>query len=84
MKTQAVPDDSNAIAVVGMSGRFPGAPDLTAFWRNLRDGVESISVFPKEELRARGIPDAVLDNPRFVPARGVLDGAALFDAASVG
>ena len=27
------------IAVVGMAGHFPGAPDVEAFWRNLRDGV---------------------------------------------
>ena len=30
------------IAIVGMAGRFPGAIDIDAFWRNLRDGVESI------------------------------------------
>ena len=26
------------VAVVGMAGRFPGAPDLDVFWRNLREG----------------------------------------------
>ncbi|MFD5738065.1 beta-ketoacyl synthase N-terminal-like domain-containing protein, partial [Streptomyces sioyaensis] len=30
------------VAIVGMAGRFPGAGDLTEFWSNLRDGVESI------------------------------------------
>jgi len=78
------PDDSTAIAVIGMSGRFPGAPDLAAFWRNLRDGVESISFFDKEELRARGTNLAILDDPRFVPARGVVDGVDLFDAGFFG
>lgn len=33
------------IAIIGMSGRFPGAKDLEDFWQNLRDGVESISFF---------------------------------------
>jgi acyl transferase domain-containing protein len=33
------------IAVIGMAGRFPGARDLDQFWRNLRDGVESITRF---------------------------------------
>ena len=33
-----------AIAVIGMSGRFPGAADLAAFWANLRAGVESITL----------------------------------------
>ncbi|MBF3728195.1 hypothetical protein ISG25_37345, partial [Burkholderia pseudomallei] len=26
------------IAIVGMSGRYPGAPDLDAFWDNLAAG----------------------------------------------
>jgi phthiocerol/phenolphthiocerol synthesis type-I polyketide synthase E len=30
------------VAVVGMAGRFPGARDVDAFWKNLREGVESI------------------------------------------
>ncbi|MGX1760980.1 beta-ketoacyl synthase N-terminal-like domain-containing protein, partial [Streptomyces lydicus] len=34
--------DREGIAIVGMSGRFPGASDLAEFWSNLRDGVESI------------------------------------------
>ena len=39
-----------AIAVIGMAGRFPGAPTIEAFWDNLRRGVESITHFPPEEL----------------------------------
>ncbi|TFV29621.1 polyketide synthase [Streptomyces sp. T1317-0309] len=27
-----------AVAVIGLSGRFPGAPDLDRYWENLRDG----------------------------------------------
>jgi len=41
-----------SIAVVGMAGRFPGARNLTEFWRNLRDGIESISVLGDEQLIA--------------------------------
>jgi acyl transferase domain-containing protein len=37
--------DTPQIAIIGMSDRFPGAPDLDAFWRNLRDGVESVIFF---------------------------------------
>ncbi|MFE5538173.1 polyketide synthase [Streptomyces sp. NPDC056492] len=35
-----------AIAVVGMAGRYPGAPDLAAFWRQVRDGHDSASTPP--------------------------------------
>ncbi|MFC7544029.1 beta-ketoacyl synthase N-terminal-like domain-containing protein [Siccirubricoccus deserti] len=36
----------DAVAVVGMAGIWPGAPDLDSFWRNLRDGVSSIGLPP--------------------------------------
>jgi acyl transferase domain-containing protein len=72
------------IAVIGMAGRFPGAPDLETFWRNLREGVESISFFREDELRAWGVEEAALAHPRYVKARGVLDGAELFDAGFFG
>ena len=42
------------IAVVGMAGRFPGARDLEAFWRNLRDGVESITFLKDGSLLRAG------------------------------
>ena len=70
-----------AVAVVGMAGRFPGAADLDALWENLAAGVESIRVFDDEELLAAGVDPAHLDHPRYVKARGALDGAELFDAA---
>ncbi|WP_333741046.1 class I SAM-dependent methyltransferase, partial [Streptomyces sp. IBSBF 2806] len=36
------------IAVIGMSGRFPGADDLDAFWRNLDAGRSEIAEVPPE------------------------------------
>jgi len=72
---------SRDIAVIGMAGRFPGAPDLAAFWRNLREGVESITFFTREEMLAAGVPADQADHPAHVPARGHLDGVDLFDAA---
>jgi amino acid adenylation domain-containing protein len=70
-----------SIAIVGMAGRFPGAPGVEQLWRNLREGVESIRFFAPEELEASfGVrPDG--DDPGFVRAGGVLDGIEDFDAA---
>ncbi|WP_163511489.1 type I polyketide synthase [Fodinicola acaciae] len=34
------------VAIVGMSVLFPGAADLQAYWRNLRDGVDAIAEVP--------------------------------------
>jgi natural product biosynthesis luciferase-like monooxygenase protein/amino acid adenylation domain-containing protein/non-ribosomal peptide synthase protein (TIGR01720 family) len=70
----------NDIAIIGMAGRFPGAADVHAFWRNLRDGVESISRFGSEELEPSPlVPEALRSHKDFVRAGGVLDGADLFD-----
>ena len=72
------------VAVVGLAGRFPGAPDVEAFWRNLCDGVESISFLSREELLAAGVDPALADRADYVPARGILDGADLFDPGFFG
>jgi amino acid adenylation domain-containing protein len=74
----------SGIAVIGMAGRFPGAPTLDQFWRNLCDGAESIRFFSDEEARAAGVDDALLANPRYVKAGAVLDDVAGFDAAFFG
>lgn len=44
------------IAIIGMSGRFPGARNISEFWDNLRDGVESITPFTSSQLEASGVP----------------------------
>jgi amino acid adenylation domain-containing protein len=74
-----------AVAVIGMTGRFPGAANVEQFWRNLMAGVESISPFSEEELAAAGLDVAALKKqPGFVAARGVLKDAEWFDAAFFG
>src|SRR5262252_7928497 len=40
--------DTEAVAVIGMSGSFPMAPDIDAFWRNLMEGRDCISEIPPE------------------------------------
>jgi len=73
-----------AVAIIGMAGRFPGAGTLETFWRNLREGVESISFFSAEELRAAGVDPAFLDHPGYVRAKGILQEVAGFDASFFG
>ncbi|MDR4461483.1 MAG: SDR family NAD(P)-dependent oxidoreductase [Nitrospirales bacterium] len=68
------------VAIVGMAGRFPGANNLDVFWRNLQDGVESVSTLSREELLESGVEAKVLDRTNYVPARAVLDNVDLFDA----
>jgi amino acid adenylation domain-containing protein/non-ribosomal peptide synthase protein (TIGR01720 family) len=73
-----------AIAIIGMAGRFPGARDTGELWANLRDGVSGISFFGDEELLAAGVAPALVANPRYVKAKGVLADGEGFDAAFFG
>ncbi|HEX4961859.1 MAG TPA: non-ribosomal peptide synthase/polyketide synthase [Thermoanaerobaculia bacterium] len=75
---------SGAVAIVGLAGRFPGAPGIEPLWANLRDGVASIARFSDEELAAAGVPPELRRDPRYVPAAGVLDGVEMFDAGFFG
>ncbi|WP_223837423.1 type I polyketide synthase [Bacillus swezeyi] len=68
------------IAVIGMAGKFPGAKNIDQFWNNILNGVESISFFSDEELKAEGADEALLNDPRFVKAKGIVDEVDLFDA----
>lgn len=72
------------IAIVGLAGRFPGARTIYEFWKNLCDGIESITTFTAEELVEAGVdPDAVAA-ANYVKARGSLAGGDLFDASFFG
>ncbi len=72
------------IAIVGLAGRFPGAPDAGELWNLVRDGREAVSFFSPDELAARGVPEELLNDPAFVRASAILDGFDEFDAAFFG
>jgi acyl transferase domain-containing protein/acyl carrier protein len=76
--------ESLDVAIIGMSGRFPGAKNLDEFWRNLSGGVESITSFSDEQLRAFGVDAAAIADARFVKAGAILEGVELFDASFFG
>lgn len=69
----------SSIAVIGMSGRFPGANDVRKFWRNLCDGVESITVFDRASLDPKDRHR--IDDPSYINVGAVLDNIDRFDAA---
>ncbi|GAA1173675.1 hypothetical protein GCM10009664_46060 [Kitasatospora gansuensis] len=72
-------DGTELIAVVGIAGRLPGAPTIEAFWRNQRDGVESVSRFSTQQLVEAGWPAEMLSHPDYVPAAAVIEDADHFD-----
>lgn len=73
-----------AIAVVGLSGRFPGAASLAELWANLREGRETITFFSDDALIAAGEDPAALASSAYVKAAGRLDDIAGFDASFFG
>ena len=73
--------DLFGIAIIGMAGRFPGAGNVGEFWRNLKDGVESIRTFTPEELAASGIDEATMTDPHFVNAGAPMPDSDSFDAS---
>ena len=78
------PPSRNAIAIIGMSGRYPQAETLNEYWDNLKAGKSSITEIPKARWDWKDYYHA---NPRQAPGirktyskwGGFLDGFSLFD-----
>jgi amino acid adenylation domain-containing protein len=76
--------EGREIAIIGMAGRFPGAANVPDLWRNVTAGVESIRRFTDEELLAAGTNPALVANPNYVKAKGILGDVEMFDAQFFG
>ncbi|GAA4279086.1 hybrid non-ribosomal peptide synthetase/type I polyketide synthase [Aquimarina mytili] len=72
------------IAIVGMSGQFPGAKDIDQFWDNLKNGVESIGFFTDEELKEEDEEIETINNPSYVKANAYLEDKQYFDSEFFG
>ncbi|MFI9809393.1 type I polyketide synthase [Streptomyces sp. NPDC052301] len=78
--------DGKAVAITGISCRFPGAPDPEAFWRLLTEGGDAVTRVPRERFDA----DACFSPQPGTPGRtvsrygGFLDDPFRFDAAFFG
>ena len=68
------------VAIIGMSCRFPGANNISEFWDNLCNGVESISFFEDAEILASGVDLELLQDPNYVKASPILKDIEGFDA----
>ncbi|MCM2451867.1 non-ribosomal peptide synthetase [Agrobacterium vitis] len=69
------------IAIIGMSGKFPMADDLDAFWRNLTEGRDCITEVPAERWKWRAIYGDPLTETNRTDRKwgGFIRGAAEFD-----
>ena len=69
----------NAVAIIGVAGRFPGAENVEQLWQNLCEGREFVRPIAAEELED-GLSDAQRAKGKYVAARAILDNVDLFDA----
>jgi amino acid adenylation domain-containing protein len=81
--TRAIATDGR-IAIVGLAGRFAGAPDVARFWDMLVDGRSGRVEVTRADLEAVGEDPALLDDPDYVAAAFPLDESESFDAAFFG
>ncbi|MEU9828093.1 type I polyketide synthase [Micromonospora chersina] len=83
MTGERYPVEGQAIAVVGMACRLPGAPDTDSLWRLLRTGRSAITTVPSSRWDADRFysPDPAAPGRTVSRWGGFLDGVEDFDAA---
>ena len=70
----------DAIAVIGLACRLPGARNAGEFWRNLTEGADSVRFLSDAQLHSAGVAQQRLDDPDYVRACAEPDDLAGFDA----
>ena len=58
----------NGVAIIGMAGKFPGATSVDGLWRNICDGIESITFFNDSDLDP-SIDDGLKKQPNYIKVR---------------
>nr|WP_255298558.1 non-ribosomal peptide synthetase [Brevibacillus dissolubilis] len=72
--------DFEPIAIVGISGKFPGARDLDEFWKNLAEGKDTITEVPKDRWDWQEYyGDPAEPNKTNIKWGGFIDGVSEFD-----
>ena len=72
------------VAIIGMSGRFPGASTIEQFWQNLCAGQASTRQLSQDEMLKNGVPASFMAHPNYVPLISSPEDVAAFDPAFFG
>lgn len=82
-KLKSIKDQqTEPIAIVGMSGRFPKANDLSSFWHNLQNNVDAVSKTSNERYDIDSYYNESSDKNKILsPYSGYIDNAYDFDAS---
>ncbi len=76
-------NEVEGVAIIGMAGRFPGADSIDTLWKNLCNGVESITFFADEEIDLC-VEESLRNDANYIKARGIIKDADKFDPAFFG
>ncbi len=78
----AARDENSDIAIIGLSGRYPEADNLEAFWENLKQGRNCIREVPRQRWDWRDYYDPQGKQPGKCCSKwgGFMDGVDRFDA----
>jgi acyl transferase domain-containing protein/enoyl-CoA hydratase/carnithine racemase/acyl carrier protein/NADP-dependent 3-hydroxy acid dehydrogenase YdfG len=73
--------EQERVAIIGLSGRYPEAVDVNAYWANLRDGKDCIIEIPRErwDWRAYFNEDRTEDGHHYSKWGGFISGVDEFD-----
>ncbi|HEV8298714.1 MAG TPA: type I polyketide synthase, partial [Acidimicrobiales bacterium] len=72
------------LAIIGMSGRFPGAATADALWMRIAAGDDCLRDLRADELRDAGVPSHLLESPDYVLRGGSIDDVDRFDPGFFG
>lgn len=76
-------EQAEAIAIVGMAGRFPGADTVEDLWTILSEGRETVTRFTPEQDDP-AVEEEVRNHPGYVRVRGMIRDPEMFDAQLFG
>lgn len=79
METEKIEISPINIAIIGMSGRFPGAKTIPQFWNNLYEGKETLSQFSESDLSKSGVSNKLINDRNYIKVGGVLPDYDKFD-----
>lgn len=68
------------IAIIGMSCRFPLAPNWRVYWNNLINEIETVQFLTDQDLTDIGIDAQSARHNKFVGMKNTLDGKEMFDS----
>lgn len=82
VSSEPTQDNSQKIAIIGMSGRFPGANNIREFWSNLENGIDSVVDVPKNRwsIESHYSPDPKVKGKVYTNQLGAVADIDAFDS----